>query len=143
MIAHSPEIIFITTIILLSYNVNFNLIIIYVCGYILNELLNIYLKNKIKDNKPIITSNEYRMPSGHAQRLFYSLIFISEYLRYYCKNKFITISIISIYFLVCLYNIYICIKCYFHTTNQMIIGSIIGSIIGLLTFHIGNYFNIK
>jgi len=59
MIAHSPEIIFITTIILLSYNVNFNLIIIYVCGYILNELLNIYLKNKIKDNKPIITSNEY------------------------------------------------------------------------------------
>ena len=125
----------------------------FVSGFVLNNILNIILKLFIKESRPsndqktieIAINNGVRvgfdkfgMPSGHAQNCGYCLVLIIMTL----NNPFITtlymgITLISVsqrY----LYNN--------HTILQLLIGLLIGSGFGYLTYSLGNKFitgNIK
>ena len=125
----------------------------FVSGFILNNILNIMLKLFIKEPRPtddqktieIAINNGFRvgfdkfgMPSGHAQNCGYCLVFIIMTIHNpLIISMYIVITIISLsqrY----LYNN--------HNILQLIIGLLIGSGFGYLTYSLGNKFiigNIK
>lgn len=60
---------------------------VYVIGSIMNNFMNIFLKNTFKEERPknplpfidsneLIKNNYYGLPSGHAQNVFFSLTFL-------------------------------------------------------------------
>ena len=126
----------------------------YIFGVIINSILNINLKLLIREPRPphILPSkktnynpanytggggdfrkftpftnfNIYGMPSGHAQLAFFSTM----YILLACKNVKITLF----YLCVSLITLYQRVKSNMHTIFQVIVGSIIGSLMGALTF---------
>ena len=130
-----PIILGISSLVLL-YNKS-NLFSVYIIGFIINSLLNILLKGIIKQPRPSedihvfniklmsgkrIGYDKFGMPSGHAQSVFYSTFFILFAL----KNNIITFF----YFIISFLTIYQRIKYLNHNIYQIIVGSIIGSILG-------------
>ena len=140
-----PYILLIITIYLL-WNKQ-NLLSYYIIGFFINILINICLKLIFKQPRPsddkklfnIISKPEnqtlfknknsfdiYGMPSGHAQRTFYSVVFIWFALKN--KNYFI------LYLLFSLFIIFQRIYFNYHTIIQVIIGVLIGSIFGYFMY---------
>lgn len=114
----------------------------YIVGIIINSILNINLKLLIREPRPLplkkanyhhnfIASNlthfhTYGMPSGHAQIVFFSTM----YIWLACKN----IKITLFYLCVSLITLYQRVKYNMHTIFQVMVGSLIGSLMGALTF---------
>ena len=118
----------------------------YIIGFILNLLLNIILKLTFKQPRPkddddlfklalnhmnrhnyILPFNIYGMPSGHAQSVFYSTIFIHLMLH----NTKITI----LYLLISIITIFQRVEELHHTIFQVIIGSFVGIVVGFSIFY--------
>ena len=144
---------FITNILLWNKH---NLICYYLIGISVSFLVNVLLRNIIKqkrpnykednndkeddnsvDNETIINDKndllnnslkQYGMPSGHAQSTVFSAIFISLSL----QNIFIS----SIFFIILLLAIFQRVHFYFHTIDQVIIGGIIGSLLSYLFYNL-------
>jgi len=119
------------------------LLIYYVVGIVINYFLNYSMKGIIKQPRPsgdvelinIATHNGkrfgydiYGMPSGHSQMAFYSVMFIHLAL----KNVKITV----IYLLVAVATMYQRVKYRNHTVLQVVVGSLVGSIVGYVFFFI-------
>lgn len=123
----------------------------YTIGTIINIILNLTLKYIIKDNRPSVSEKEkkiitlankndyfnsidkYGMPSGHAQSLGFSIGFMYIFIKKsYLLWIYIIISCIT------LIQRYINNK---HTILQLLIGYVIGMIIGLIFYKIGNHSN--
>lgn len=149
---YSPLILIIPTLTLL-YNKP-TLYYYYIFGLVINSMLNITLKLLIKEPRPqplknatavanpnpkknenIETSlafsnlahfDNYGMPSGHAQIVFFSSI----YIWFAFKN----IKISLIYLCVSLITLYQRVQYNKHTISQVIVGSIIGSLMAALTY---------
>jgi membrane-associated phospholipid phosphatase len=152
---YNPQILFITSLLLFLIYQNIKILIIYIIGYVLNRLLNILLRNIIKDTR--LTENgkeKYNMPSGHSQTVIYSLVFITIFLLYINVNNinnhinnnilYVKIIIIILYSFLSLVTLYNCIKYNYHTKDQVFIGSLIGGIFAyLILFIYKTYFNIK
>ena len=135
---YGPFLLFISSLLLINKNI---LILYYIGGFIINLLINLVLKNIIKESRPTnkyekqfsnriksINSDKYGMPSGHAQLSFYSLIFISKSF----NNNYITLF----YLLICLNTLYQRVIKGYHSINQVIVGSIIGLVMGYITYHL-------
>ena len=121
------------------------LLTIYFIGFIINSFLNIILKGLIKEPRPsedkhlfnIWLNNEMKtdrhwydrfgMPSGHAESVFYSTVFIFLAL----KNVNLTI----LYLIISMNTLYQRIKYKNHTISQVIIGSIIGAFLGYFFYY--------
>ena len=148
---YAPIILFILSLFLLRNMTTY--LQFFVFGFILNNILNIILKLSIKEPRPTndqkaikigvvngahIGFDKFGMPSEHAQNCSYCVSFITMAL----NNPFVTflfllISIISLFQRYLYHN---------HTFFQLIIGSIVGSSFGYLTYIIGNKYitgNIK
>lgn len=121
----------------------------YVIGVSLSELINILLKILIKQDRPKNdTSNDddtsnndndkdkdkllnssiqrYGMPSGHAQSVSFSTMFIYLSLKnIYFTSIFIIISVIAIF-----QRVYL----KFHTLEQVIVGMLVGSFLSYLFY---------
>jgi membrane-associated phospholipid phosphatase len=150
---YSPVILSIPTLTLL-YNKP-TLYYYYIFGLVINSMLNITLKLLIKEPRPqpqpssrlknanananknentdtsLTFSNlahfdNYGMPSGHAQIVFFSSIYI------WLAFKNIKISLV--YLCVSLITLYQRVKYNKHTISQVIVGSIIGSLMAALTY---------
>jgi len=124
---YSCEAVQFIAILCLLYSIPIYLIIfIYAVGLMLNVALNKCLKKMI---------NPY-MPSGHFQSIFYSLTFVFLIFYYTQKKLFYKFwkfpsFISSILIIFCLHN---CIKYHYHSLLQIFIGSLIGIVMGWLTF---------
>jgi len=88
-------------------------------------MFNIEL-NSSKINGRRLGFDRFGMPSGHAESVFFSLVFIYLAL----KNTKITF----VYLLVCLNTLYQRVKYKNHTVAQVIIGSLVGTIIAFIFF---------
>jgi len=148
---YSPVILIIPTLTLL-YNKP-TLYYYYIFGLVINSMLNITLKLLIKEPRPRpssrlknananATKNEntdtslpfsnlahfdnYGMPSGHAQIVFFSSIYI------WLAFKNIKLSLV--YLCISLITLYQRVKYNKHTISQVIVGSIIGSLMAALTY---------
>lgn len=134
---NSPYLLFyISLFLLLSKNL---LIFYYIIGFIINLLINMIIKYLIKEPRPsnkyvknfnervkTISVDKYGMPSGHAQSIFYSFIFIHK--------SFNNIYLSLFYLIICLNTLYQRVNMKYHTINQVLVGSIIGLIIGYITY---------
>jgi membrane-associated phospholipid phosphatase len=138
-----PQILAVISIILLR--TKFTLLKVYIIGYLLNTVLNAILKGIIREPRPSEDKNifniwlnnksktdrkwfdRYGMPSGHAQTAFYSTSFIFFAL----KNTNITI----LYLILTLNTLYQRVNYKNHTVNQVIIGSLVGSLVGYFFFN--------
>jgi membrane-associated phospholipid phosphatase len=145
MIGNSgPFILFILSLYLLQKTSN--ALYYYIIGFVLNLLSNIILKLTFQQSRPkddedlfklalnhmnrhnyILPFNVYGMPSGHAQSVFYSTIFIHLML----QNSKITI----LYLLISIITIFQRVEELHHTIFQVIIGSFVGMIIGYFVFY--------
>ena len=136
-----PQLLLITTLWLLKNKTI--LLSFYVIGYILNIGLNIVLKGLIQHPRPSedlkifnayiaqgkrIGFDQYGMPSGHAQCVFYSFAFIAVAL----NDPLISI----LYLIISLNTGYQRIKYKNHTLIQVICGSIIGALVGYLFYYL-------
>ena len=125
----------------------------FVVGFIFNNILNIVLKLLIKEPRPTtdqkaieigvvngarIGFDKFGMPSGHAQNCGYCLVFIIMTL----NNHFIT----TLYLLLSVISLFQRYLNNNHTILQLIIGLIVGTFFGCLTYNIANKYimgNIK
>ena len=133
----------------------------YLIGFATNVLVNIVLKGIFKHPRPnedlrifnISMNNgkrfgwdRYGMPSGHSQNAWFFFSFISLYIYNQYKNKpkniytqIITIFLIAILFIISTFISYSRVKVNCHSTNQVIVGGIIGEILGIFGYLLTRY----
>jgi membrane-associated phospholipid phosphatase len=116
-----------TSIILIFYNIK--ILFIFLLGYYINLLINQILKNYINDKRPYKYPLKNRMPSGHAQAIFY----VFGFLYFYIQNLNI---LLIIYLLFIINTIYITLYYKYHTIDQVIIGGLLGIFISYIIFFI-------
>ena len=130
---YAPWIGFFGTCILFFFqNINLTYILIFIIGFFINSFINKFIKKIINDKRPVIhnKSNENRMPSGHTQSVFYTIMFLSTLL-FNNIIKGIEVKIwICITILLGGLTSYNCIKGGYHTIDQVIVGIVLGNIIG-------------
>jgi membrane-associated phospholipid phosphatase len=144
---YGPVILFISSIFLLYKKSNY--LSSYIIGIILSCFSNLVLKEIIKQPRPkgsmhilnstennnhkrIFSSDIYGMPSGHAQHVFYSTIFIHLVF----KNTNITL----LYLFISLLTLIQRVKYQNHYITQVIVGGFIG---GLIAYYMYMYANKK
>lgn len=148
---YAPVILFILSLLLLRNMKRY--LQIFVSGFVLNNILNIILKLLIKEPRPsddkknieiAITNgvrvgfDKFGMPSGHAQNCGYALVYIFMAIH----NPFI----ITLYLVITMISLSQRYLYNNHSILQLIIGLLIGSSFGYLTYLLGNKFimgNIK
>jgi membrane-associated phospholipid phosphatase len=132
---------------ILLWNKN-ELFLYYTVGIIFNFILNIILKIIIQEPRPMFDGKKflllkmhkkeylfqngipfeiYGMPSGHAQTVLFSTIFIYLSLK---QNNWLYIFLL-LSFITC----YQRVKYDFHYISQVIVGSIIGSVFGYFMYN--------
>jgi membrane-associated phospholipid phosphatase len=138
-----PQILLFVSIILLKNKST--LLYIYLLGMFLSMIINYGLKGLIREPRPsedvhifnmeLNSSNlngkrlgfdRFGMPSGHAQSVFFSTAFI------YFALKNVKISLF--YLLISLNTLYQRVKYKNHSIGQVIIGSLVGSVIAYAFF---------
>ncbi len=124
---------------LLAIYPNIQTSFLFIIGYFLNSILNKYLKGFFKEERPPnpilfyetedkFYKNEeaYGFPSGHAQSVFYSFVFLCL-TSFPKKNTLIILSL--------LITIFTIIQRYIfnrHTIKQLLGGACIGSMVALI-----------
>ena len=138
----APYTLFIISVFLLR-NLKYYLFF-YILGFGLNNLLNIALKLLIREPRPRddtkfielignrIGYDKYGMPSGHAQKCFFSLVYITLAL----NQPMITLFYVGISF-ICIVQRY---EYKNHTLIQLFIGSITGSLFAYLIYFFSGKF---
>jgi hypothetical protein len=126
---NSVEIAEIISIVCLFY-INPYLLIVYVVGIFINARVNETLKKKIGKT----------MPSGHFQKMTYSIAFVGFSLFYKNKLRFYWKYLAGAYafiFISCFYN---CLVYKYHTFPEIVVGTGIGVIAGYVSFFISQFF---
>lgn len=120
--------------------------IFYIICFILERILNKYIKNRIKENRPsnpkkflesdTFSKTKYGMPSGHTQLTFFSIIY--AYL--------VTKNIMPWGILLLLIGLFVIYQRYIyrnHTMLQLIAGALLGSFIAYFSYCIINIIIVK
>lgn len=142
---HGPLILFFLSLFMLKNKPNG--LYYYLIGWVLNFILNITLKGLIQQPRPIdnqdifkIALNHYKkhntiipfdvfgMPSGHAQSVMYSTIFVHLML----KNSKLTL----LYLIISIITISQRINELHHTIFQVLVGSLVGLVFGYFIFYL-------
>jgi membrane-associated phospholipid phosphatase len=112
---------------------------VFLFGSLVNYWINIVLKTVFREPRPanplvfidsndLIGNNYYGLPSGHAQSVFFSLIFFYKVSQPSSCSTIFTLYIMSCITMITLYQRW---KYRRHTIKQLIIGAIIGSLFAL------------
>jgi membrane-associated phospholipid phosphatase len=135
----APHFLFIISIFLLWSKKYY--LIYYIIGYGFNIILNLILKGVIREPRPSediklinisqnngkrISFNKFGMPSGHGQLCFFTVTFI------YLVFKNIPLTIF--YILISLLSLHQRVKYKNHTFQQVIVGSLVGALFGILVY---------
>lgn len=114
----------------------------YILFFILNRIINQYLKKLLKGNRPShpkkylesdkFSKNKYGMPSGHSQITFFSIAYC-----YFVTKKFIPwILLLLIIGMILVYERYFFRN---HTMKQLVYGMVIGVTFGFICYYIVDY----
>lgn len=118
---------------------NYTYTIFYIIFIFLNEGFNRYLKLLFKEPRPIGYGDNtelgrpykgahlYGLPSGHAQSVFFSLIYS------WCVLESPYIFMFELF--ICLVSMYQRIKYKRHSLKQVIIGGIVGTAVGYVSYY--------
>lgn len=137
---YSGRIIFIMIICIFLYSNRFFWTYMYIVLYIINYYLILFLQKKWKDPRPtngkqfmedeFHNSEVYGMPSGHTQTVFCSLVF------FYMITRSISWTLIMLFIAICTISQRLIYRK--HTIYQIIMGSIIGSVLGYMMYFLIN-----
>lgn len=126
-----------------------NLLFYYNIGLVANAILNLILKGIIQDPRPLFDNKKvslakthakdfffqngipfdiFGMPSGHAQMAFYTTIFMYFSLKH--RN------LLYLYLLISLLICYQRVKTDYHSLEQVVVGSIVGSTFGYFVYQL-------
>jgi len=118
-------------------------------GLLFNEFVNYVLKHIIKQPRPITRENMYNengMPSSHSQFLWffsvYMFLFIWVRLQHITNSKSVWFSKLMVSlgcFAAALIVTFSRVYLLYHSVSQVIVGSLIGALLGLLWFLLTNY----
>lgn len=117
-------------------------------GTLINECINLLLKNSICEARPMARGHlytEYGMPSSHAQFIWFFCIYITCFIVIRCQHLINNNSVIST-----LWKVVIVVSCItlavlvsvariylnYHTTAQVIVGGLVGTCFGGIWFTI-------
>jgi membrane-associated phospholipid phosphatase len=100
----------------------------FVFGNISNSLLNMVLKNIIREPRPIEEEGDYGFPSGHAQSVFFSLVFL-----FLANGPPVFIYMMGCISVLTLYQRW---KYKKHSVKQLVAGSIIGSLYAVFIIYL-------
>lgn len=127
---------------------NENLFFYYTCGIFASALINIILKGIIQQPRPMFDDKKiklaktykktyfyqngipfdiYGMPSGHAQMSFFTISFMYLSL----KKTYILYSYLFFSLMICVQRV----KFEYHTIQQVIVGSMVGSLLGYVIYN--------
>jgi hypothetical protein len=138
-----PQILVVISIFLLINKTT--LLVIYFIGFVINSFINLILKGVIKEPRPsedkhmfnIWLNNgmksdrhwydRFGMPSGHAESVFYSTVFIFLAL----KNVNLTI----LYLIISINTVFQRVNYKNHTVSQVMVGSVMGALLGYLFYN--------
>ncbi len=144
-----PILLFVSVLLLLK-NKN-NLFTYYLCGSVLNALLNLILKAIIQQPRPlhdpsvikarlelnksnrllyVVPIHIFGMPSGHTQSVFYSTCFIYLALR--------DIKITLLFLLISVLTVFQRVNNYFHSVIQVVVGAMVGVLFGVFIYCMAN-----
>jgi membrane-associated phospholipid phosphatase len=119
----------------------------FLVGLFMNTILNLVLKGLIKQPRPefntkqldiflrnnglryVLGSDVFGMPSGHAQTSFYILAFIYLVTRNIVLSSVLLLLSVIVVVQRVVYNE--------HTIIQVLVGSIVGGLFGIILYHIG------
>jgi len=134
---YGPIIMFLFVVIAIRKQTPF--FISYISGFFVNVYLNKLLKVLIREHRPKDSKNfteldkyeneeQFGMPSGHAQTIFYSIFFYF----YLTQNWYILVGSLFLGIL----TLYQRWKYNNHTINQLLIGSLIGLLFAFFVFYL-------
>jgi membrane-associated phospholipid phosphatase len=134
---YGPIIMFLFVVIAIRKQTPF--FISYISGFFVNVYLNKLLKVLIREHRPKGSKNfteldkyeneeQFGMPSGHAQTIFYSIFFYF----YLTQNWYILVGSLFLGIL----TLYQRWKYNNHTINQLLIGSLIGLLFAFFVFYL-------
>lgn len=126
---HKPIIVYILTILWQLFSLLLNIILKFIFKQkrptqLTNDINNTTYNTTYSTIHKTIYNDKYGMPSGHAQSVMSQLTFII----FYFKNKYIKVLAL-IQTIITLWQRYYTNQ---HTINQLLIGSLIGIVIGIL-----------
>lgn len=119
----------------------------FLVGLFMNTILNLVLKGLIQQPRPefntrqldiflrnnglryVLGSDVFGMPSGHAQTSFYILAFIYLVTRNIVLSSVLLLLSVIVVVQRVVYNE--------HTIIQVLVGSIVGGLFGIIVYHIG------
>jgi membrane-associated phospholipid phosphatase len=143
---HSPSLFLLITITYLIFNDksdNHNklvIILFYLIGYFLNNILNVFFKKftKFVTNKEFSRRNN--MPSGHFQSMTYSFTFlyyvlIQNNVSMISINSVVSTFLLFLYFIVAFSCFYDCLFYNYHTIIDILSGIFVGFWFGYLYYH--------
>ena len=138
--SNGPLILIVVTVGILYTKSNY--LIVFLIGSVVNVLINYVLKGAIAQPRPndhttelerkyrkILNYDRYGMPSGHAQMVLFSTIFV--YLATHDVRVFVC------YFIMSLLTVYQRIHFEYHYLSQTIVGGILGGLIAWTFFSYG------
>lgn len=115
----------------------------YLYAFLVCSVLNFFINNGLKefireprpkspisyyDDTTIVGTQVFGMPSGHAQSVFFSTIFV------YLTTK--SVSILLFFGFISAVTIYQRFRYKRHTAKQLVVGSLIGGFVGYICFYI-------
>ena len=117
---------------------NFKFVIFYVIFFIINMYFNNYLTNLIKQKNPshpikfleseTYSKKRYGMPSFHSQNMFFSIGY-----SFFILNNFIWKLVLLLIGFAVIYERYVFRD---HTMEQLLYGSILGLLLGYISYFI-------
>lgn len=149
-----PNVLLVLSLYLLFNNSNY--LLYYISGYVINFIINTLLKLIIQEPRPFINSqlielakqnstffidkegtsySIYGMPSGHAQSVMFSLVFIYFVLNDNKNKEYY----LAIYILISLFTFYERVETDVHSIEQVVIGAICGVLVGYFFIKYTNF----
>lgn len=120
------------------------LLIFYTFGIILNSILNKLLKNTIQQHRPLYNNKTlqlkqdtlkyslpfdlFGMPSGHAQMVFFTTVFV-----------YLSAANAKLFYLYLIFSLFICyqrVAFGYHSTTQVIVGATVGTIFAYFIYYL-------
>ncbi|KVI02831.1 lipid phosphate phosphatase epsilon 1, chloroplastic [Cynara cardunculus var. scolymus] len=104
-------------------------------GSVLNAILSITLKQVLKQERPVPdVSSGHGMPSSHAQSIFFATVLVIfsvvEWHGFNGVTAFFSVLVIALGSYFSWLRVLLC----YHTTSQVVVGAIVGSIFSVLWF---------
>ncbi|KAK1439159.1 hypothetical protein QVD17_04974 [Tagetes erecta] len=104
-------------------------------GSVLNMMLSVTLKQILKQERPVSRlSSGHGMPSSHAQAIFYAIVFVIVSVIEWQGFSGVTAVLSMFVVAIGSYFAWLRVSQRYHTTIQVVVGAIVGSVFAVLWF---------